>query len=95
DRINPEFKTTDVVLVVGANDVVNPAAETQPSSPIYGMPILRVAEARTVIMLKRSLSPGYAGVKNELFEHDNTMMLFGDAKQSLQDLVKELRELTA
>jgi len=93
DRINPDFKTTDVVLVVGANDVVNPAAESQPSSPIYGMPILKVGESRSVIVIKRSLSPGYAGIKNGLFEHDNAMMIFGDAKQVLQDLVKELKEL--
>jgi len=93
DRINPEFKTTDVVLVVGANDVVNPVAETEPASPIYGMPILKVADSRTVIIIKRSLSPGYAGIKNVLFEHDNAMMIFGDAKQVLQDLVKELKEV--
>ena len=93
DQINPDFKTTDVVLVVGANDVVNPAAETQPASPIYGMPILKVADSRSVIVIKRSLSPGYAGIKNGLFEHDNAVMIFGDAKQVLQDLVKELKEL--
>jgi NAD(P) transhydrogenase subunit beta len=93
DDINPELKTTDVVLVVGANDVVNPAAESQPSSPIYGMPILKVADSRTVIVIKRSLSAGYAGIKNELFERENTMMIFGDAKEVLQDLVKELKEL--
>jgi NAD(P) transhydrogenase subunit beta len=93
DRINPEFKTTDVVIIVGANDVVNPAAETQPASPIYGMPILKVADSRSIFMIKRSLSPGYAGIKNELFEHENTMMIFGDAKQVLQDLVNEYKEL--
>lgn len=93
DTINPEFKTTDVVLVVGANDVVNPVAETEPGSPIYGMPILKVADSRTVIIIKRSLSPGYAGIKNVLFEHDNAMMIFGDAKQVIQDLVKELKEV--
>ncbi len=95
DTINPEFKTTDVVLVVGANDVVNPAAESDPASPIYGMPILKVAEGRSVFVIKRSLSAGYAGIKNTLFELDNTMMLFGDAKKVLQDLVKELKELAA
>ncbi len=95
DHINPEFKTTDVVLVVGANDVVNPVAEKDPSSPIAGMPILEVDKARTVIVIKRSLSPGFAGIKNELFEYDNTMMIFGDAKKVLQELVGELKEISA
>ena len=93
DTINPEFKTTDVVLVVGANDVVNPVAETDPASPIYGMPILKVDDSRTVMIIKRSLSPGYAGIKNVLFEHDNAMMIFGDAKKVIQDLIKELKEI--
>ncbi|RMG17281.1 MAG: NAD(P)(+) transhydrogenase (Re/Si-specific) subunit beta [Deltaproteobacteria bacterium] len=92
DQINPEFKNTDVVIVVGANDVVNPAAETTPGSPIYGMPILKVHEARTVFVIKRSLSPGFAGIKNELFERDNCMMIFGDAKAVLQQLAAELKE---
>ncbi|MCH7664568.1 MAG: NAD(P)(+) transhydrogenase (Re/Si-specific) subunit beta [Acidobacteria bacterium] len=91
--INSEFKTTDVVLVVGANDVVNPAAETDPQSPIAGMPILKCYEAQTVLMIKRSLSPGFAGIKNALFENDNTMMIFGDAKVVLQGLLAELKEL--
>jgi NAD(P) transhydrogenase subunit beta len=95
DTVNPQFRETDVVLVVGANDVVNPAAEKTPGSPIYGMPILRVYEARTVILIKRSLSPGFAGIKNELFEYDNTMMIFGDAKQVLQDLLAELKQAAA
>jgi len=95
DQANPEFKRTDVVLVLGANDVVNPAAETDRGSPIFGMPILHVADAGTVIVVKRSLSPGYAGIKNELFEHDNTMMIFKDAKEALQELIAELKELTA
>ena len=95
DQANPEFKRTDVVLVLGANDVVNPAAETDRGSPIFGMPILHVADAGTVIVVKRSLSPGYAGIKNELFEHDNTMMIFKDAKEALQELLAELKELTA
>jgi NAD(P) transhydrogenase subunit beta len=93
ERINGEFKRTDVVFVVGANDVVNPAANDDPASPIYGMPILNVAEARTVFVIKRSLSPGYAGVKNTLFERDNTMMIFGDAKDVLQKLATEIDEL--
>ena len=94
DAANPEFKTTDVAIILGANDVVNPAAETDPSSPIAGMPILQVYEAQTVIMIKRSLSPGFAGIKNELFERDNTMMLFADAKKALQDILAELKSLS-
>ena len=93
DVVNPEFKTTDAVLIVGANDVVNPAAETDPGSPIAGMPVLKVYNARTVMVIKRSLSPGFAGIKNELFERDNTMMVFGDAKQVLQELVNEVKSL--
>ncbi|MGB5694063.1 MAG: NAD(P)(+) transhydrogenase (Re/Si-specific) subunit beta [Polyangiales bacterium] len=93
DVINPEFKNTDVVIVLGANDVVNPIASKDPSSPIAGMPILNAHEARSVFVIKRSLSPGYAGIKNELFEYDNTMMIFGDAKKVLQDLVAEVKDL--
>ncbi len=95
DKINPEFRQTDVVLVVGANDVVNPAAEKTPGSPIWGMPVLQVWQAGTVMMIKRSLSPGFAGIKNELFEYDNTMMLFGDAKEMLQELVAEMKHAAA
>ncbi|MDH4282542.1 MAG: NAD(P)(+) transhydrogenase (Re/Si-specific) subunit beta [Myxococcales bacterium] len=93
DVINPEFKNTDVVIVLGANDVVNPIASKDPSSPIAGMPILNAHEARSVFVVKRSLSPGYAGIKNELFEYDNTMMIFGDAKKVLQDLIAEVKDL--
>ncbi len=93
DEINPEFKTTDVVLVVGANDVVNPAAKNDPASPIYGMPILNVEEAATVIVMKRSMKAGYAGIENELFYNDKTRMLFGDAKKSLTELVAELKNV--
>jgi NAD(P) transhydrogenase subunit beta len=95
DKINPDFKNTDVVIVVGANDVVNPAAEKTPGSPIWGMPVLEVWEARTVVVIKRSLSPGFAGIKNELFEYENTMMFFSDAKAALQDLVAELKAAAA
>jgi NAD(P) transhydrogenase subunit beta len=95
ERINSDFKNTDVVLVLGANDVVNPAAETTPGSPIYGMPVLQVWDAQTVVVVKRSLSPGFAKIKNELFERPNTMMLFADAKQALQDLVSELKRAAA
>jgi H+-translocating NAD(P) transhydrogenase subunit beta len=90
DQINNDLPQTDVVIVVGANDVVNPAANTQPSSPIAGMPILDVASARRVFVIKRSLSAGYAGIKNELFDLDNTVMLFGDAKEVLDALASEL-----
>jgi H+-translocating NAD(P) transhydrogenase subunit beta len=93
DQVNPEFKDTDVVLVLGANDVVNPAALTKKDSPIYGMPILEVHHARTVFVVKRSLGSGYAGVKNDLFEYPNTMMIFGDAKKVLQALVAEVKQL--
>ena len=93
DTINPEFKTTDAVLIVGANDVVNPAAEKDPKSPIAGMPVLEVWEAQSVMMIKRSLSPGFAGIKNELFEYPNNMMVFGDAKKVLQEIVGELKDL--
>ena len=93
DVINPEFKSTDVVIILGANDVVNPIANKDPSSPIAGMPILNAHEARSVFVVKRSLSPGYAGIKNELFEYDNTMMIFGDAKKVLQGLIGEVKDL--
>lgn len=91
ETINPEFKTTDVVLVVGANDVVNPAAKTDPASPIYGMPILDVEDAANVIVMKRSMKAGYAGIENELFFNPRTRMLFGDAKKMLTELVSELK----
>src|SRR5665213_795731 len=90
---NEEFKTTDVVLILGANDVVNPAARNDPSSPIYGMPILNVDQAKRVIVLKRSMNPGFAGIENELFFQSNTAMLFGDAKASLSKLVAEIKNL--
>ncbi|MBW2586004.1 MAG: NAD(P)(+) transhydrogenase (Re/Si-specific) subunit beta [Deltaproteobacteria bacterium] len=93
DVINSEFKNTDVVIILGANDVVNPAATKDPSSPIAGMPILNAHEARSVFVVKRSLSPGYAGIKNELFEYDNTMMVFGDAKKIVQGLIGEVKDL--
>ena len=92
DQINQDFKNTDVAIVVGANDVVNPAANTQPDSPIAGMPILDVGDAAQVLVIKRSLSPGYSGIRNELFEADNTMMLFGDAKDILSELSAELAQ---
>ncbi|MBL4843985.1 MAG: NAD(P)(+) transhydrogenase (Re/Si-specific) subunit beta [Planctomycetes bacterium] len=92
DEINSDFKQTDMVIVVGANDVVNPASLDEPDNPLYGMPILNVHEARTVVVIKRSLSPGYAGVRNKLFEADNAMMLFGDAKAVIQDTINEYKE---
>lgn len=93
EHINPEFGTCDVVLVVGANDVVNPAAKSDPSSPIYGMPILEVENARQVIVMKRSMKAGYAGIENELFYQPKTGMLFGDAKATLTKLVNEVKTL--
>jgi len=93
DRINPELKSTDVVLVLGANDVVNPAAQSSPNSPIYGMPIIEAHQAKNVFVIKRSLGAGYAGIKNELFEQPNTSMIFGDAKKVLQDLIAEMKQL--
>jgi NAD(P) transhydrogenase subunit beta len=91
EHINAEFATTDAVLVVGANDVVNPAAKTDPSSPIFGMPILDVDQSKQIIVLKRSMKSGYAGIENELFYNSKCGMLFGDAKESLQRLVNELK----
>ncbi|NNJ54913.1 MAG: NAD(P)(+) transhydrogenase (Re/Si-specific) subunit beta [Bacteroidia bacterium] len=93
EDVNPEFPQTDIVLVVGANDVVNPAAKTDPTSPIYGMPILEVENAKNVVVNKRSMNAGYAGIQNELFFRDKTNMLFGDAKKVLTDLVSELKAL--
>ncbi|MPY99372.1 MAG: NAD(P)(+) transhydrogenase (Re/Si-specific) subunit beta [Actinophytocola sp.] len=93
DEINGQFGQTDVSLVIGANDVTNPAAETNPDSPIYGMPILKVNQSRSVIVLKRSMSPGFAGIENELYHDPKTNMLFGDAKSSVADIVEELKQL--
>ena len=93
DNANEEFKSTDVVLILGANDVVNPAAKNDPSSPIFGMPILEVELAKTVIVNKRSMKPGYAGIENELFYQPKTSMLFGDAKKVLQELLVELKSI--
>jgi NAD(P) transhydrogenase subunit beta len=91
EDVNPEFANTDVVFVVGANDVVNPAAHNDPASPIYGMPILDVENAKQIIVNKRSMKPGYAGIENELFYNQKTSMLFGDAKTTIQELITELK----
>ncbi len=93
DEINDQFEQCDVALVIGANDVVNPAARSDPSSPIYGMPILDVDKARSIIVMKRGMNPGFAGIENELFFHPRTAMLFGDAKSSLTKLVGEIKAL--
>jgi H+-translocating NAD(P) transhydrogenase subunit beta len=93
DEINPEFETTDVVLVVGANDVVNPAAKNNPASPIYGMPILEVERAKNIIINKRSMNAGYAGIDNELFYNPKASMFFGDAKKALTELVAEIKTM--
>ncbi len=91
DQINPEFEETDVTLVIGANDLVNPAARHDTNSPIFGMPILDVDKSQTVFVLKRSMNPGFAGIENELFYKDNTIMIFGDAKDTVSKLVSELK----
>ncbi len=93
EQINDEFERADVALVIGANDVVNPAARNDRSSPIYGMPILNADKAKSVIVLKRSMNPGFAGIENELFYGAKTAMLFGDAKASLTRLVGEVKNL--
>jgi NAD(P) transhydrogenase subunit beta len=93
DQINDEFANTDIALIIGANDVVNPAARSNPQSPIYGMPVLNADKARTVIVCKRGMSAGYAGIENELFGYPNCLMLFGDAKSSMTKVVGELKEM--
>ena len=92
DEINDDFPDTDVVLVIGANDTVNPAALEEPNSPIAGMPVLEVWNAADVIVFKRSMATGYAGVQNPLFFRDNTQMLFGDAKDRVEDIIRALPE---
>src|SRR5690606_30118747 len=93
EQANELFATTDVVLILGANDVVNPAAKSDPSSPVYGMPVLDVELAKAIIVNKRSMKPGYAGIENDLFFRPKTSMLFGDAKKILQELANEIKNL--
>jgi NAD(P) transhydrogenase subunit beta len=92
-EINGDFKQTDVVLVVGANDVVNPAARTTPGAPIYGMPILNVDQARQIVFMKRSMRPGFAGIENELLFDPKTTLLFGDAKDTMSKLLSAVKAL--
>jgi NAD(P) transhydrogenase subunit beta len=93
DEANPEFSRTDVAVIVGANDVVNPDARNNKGSPIYGMPILNVDEAQAVVVLKRSMNPGFAGIENPLFYNPKTVMLFGDAKESIIKLIQDVKTL--
>jgi NAD(P) transhydrogenase subunit beta len=93
DDINPDFARSDVAVVIGANDVTNPAARSNPSSPIYGMPILNVDQAANVVVLKRSMNPGFAGIENDLYYNPKTLMLFGDARDSVVHLIAALKEL--
>ena len=93
DEVNPEFPRTDVALVIGANDVTNPAARKSPGSPIYGMPILDVDRAAHIVVLKRGMSPGFAGIDNELYVDPKTVMLFGDAKESVANLIASVKAL--
>jgi NAD(P) transhydrogenase subunit beta len=93
DDINPEFSRTDVSLVIGANDVTNPAAKNTASSPIYGMPILEVSDSHSVIVIKRSMNPGFAGIENELYYDPKTSMLFADAKAGVGEITAELTQL--
>ena len=93
EEVNPQFKQADVVLVVGANDVVNPAAETTPGAPIYGMPILHANQARQVVFMKRSMRPCFAGIENELLYEPSTTLLFGDAKDTMGKLLAEVKSL--
>jgi NAD(P) transhydrogenase subunit beta len=92
EEANPEFARTDVALVIGANDVVNPDARSNTGSPIYGMPILNVDDAQQVVVLKRSMNPGFAGIENDLFIRPNTMMVLGDAKKTIKEFTAGLKE---
>ena len=93
EQINPDFPQTDVALVIGANDVTNPDARNNQGSPIYGMPILNVDQSQSVVVLKRSMNPGFAGIENPLFYNPKTVMLFGDAKASIDELIADVKDL--
>ena len=94
DQVNEKFSQTDVAIVIGANDVVNPAAKLDKTSPIYGMPILDVEKSKSIVVLKRSMNPGFAGLDNDIFYNDKTIMLFGDAKDSIDSVTKSIKELS-
>ena len=94
DDINPTIAIADVCLVIGANDVVNPDANNNPDSPIYGMPIINAEQSKQVFVLKRSMNPGFAGIENPLFYNENTSMIFGDAKESLQHMIAEFNSMS-
>ena len=93
DQVNEKFSQTDVSIIIGANDVVNPAAKLDESSPIYGMPILDVEKSKSIVVLKRSMNPGFAGLDNDIFYNEKTIMFFGDAKNSIDSLTKSFKEL--
>ena len=93
DQVNEKFSQTDVSIIIGANDVVNPAAKLDENSPIYGMPILDVEKSKSIVVLKRSMNPGFAGLDNNIFYNDKTIMFFGDAKNSIDSLTKSFKEL--
>ena len=94
DQVNEKFSQTDISIVIGANDVVNPAAKLDKNSPIYGMPILEIEKSKSIVVLKRSMNPGFAGLDNDIFYNEKTVMLFGDAKDSIDSVTRSIKELS-